>query len=629
MISPASKSKIALTLAIVLASTADAQTLGSAFSYQGQLKESGLPASGLYDFQACLFDSVVAAAPLVCAPDSADVPVAQGLFAVELDFGAAPFSGQQRYLELRARPGVSSGAYTVLSPRQLLRATPEALRANTVPWTGLSAVPAGFSDGVDNVGITSINAGAGLSGGTITTSGTLAIATGGVTNAMVAANAIDSVRISDDSVGAADIGSNAVAAAELADGAVDTASIVDANVTAAKIAPGAIGSAQINTAQVQARITGSCGDGEYFRGINGDGTLDCELLPVAFNRALDSAGDVGSFVAVALRADQRPLIAYYDATNTSLKLYDCADVACASGTRRTVDNSSDVGAHVALAIRPNGLPVIAYRSASLSSLRFYDCSNLACSTGTARTLDNTVTVGPALALALHSDGRPLLAYRDDTNFRLRVYQCDNLACSTGAAFAHPGTDVPHGISIAMRSDGRPLMTFGGNAGSGARVRTYDCSDTGCTSGTLRNLTAVSYTATVAIAIRGNGRPLVASAGIGSSLGVHDCADALCVASTLSLLTSNTTNSVGMTLRSDGRALIAYGVSIASGVSDLRVFDCADSSCTAGSSRNVIGQGDFGKAAAMALRSDGRAVLAYYDAGNDDLRLHICANPDCT
>ena len=177
MTTSASNRKIAPLLVMALASAVQAQSLGSAFTYQGQLKESGLPASGLYDFQACLFDGLVAAAPLVCAPDSADVPVAQGLFAVELDFGAAPFSGQQRYLELRARPGASSGTYTVLSPRQLLRATPEALRANTVPWTGLSAVPTGFSDGVDNVGITSISGGAGLSGGTITTSGTLAIAT--------------------------------------------------------------------------------------------------------------------------------------------------------------------------------------------------------------------------------------------------------------------------------------------------------------------------------------------------------------------------------------------------------------------------------------------------------------------
>lgn len=32
--------------------------LGTSFSYQGQLTEAGQPASGLYDLQVCLFDSV-------------------------------------------------------------------------------------------------------------------------------------------------------------------------------------------------------------------------------------------------------------------------------------------------------------------------------------------------------------------------------------------------------------------------------------------------------------------------------------------------------------------------------------------------------------------------------------------
>jgi hypothetical protein len=40
-----------------------------------------------------------------------------------------------------------------LTPRQLVRATPEALRANSAsvaPWSGLTGVPAGFADGIDN-----------------------------------------------------------------------------------------------------------------------------------------------------------------------------------------------------------------------------------------------------------------------------------------------------------------------------------------------------------------------------------------------------------------------------------------------------------------------------------------------
>ena len=174
---------------LACASPAHAQPLGSEFSYQGQLEESGQPANGLYDLQICLFDSQSNPAPLGCVPDFDDVPVDAGVFTIALDFGSAAFAGQQRFLEMRVRPGASSGDYTVLAPRQLVRATPEALRASVAsaaPWSGLTGVPASLADGVDdNSGgtVTSISAGTGLSGGTITGSGTIGIAIGGVGSA--------------------------------------------------------------------------------------------------------------------------------------------------------------------------------------------------------------------------------------------------------------------------------------------------------------------------------------------------------------------------------------------------------------------------------------------------------------
>lgn len=628
MIRTALKGLFATALTCGVMSATQAQTLGNAFSYQGQLKESGQPATGLYDFQACLFDSLVSAAPLICAPDIGDVPVADGLFTVALDFGAATFSGQQRFLELRVRPGASIDPYTVLNPRQLLRATPEALRANTTPWTGLTAMPTGFIDGIDNVGVSSVSAGAGLAGGPITTTGALAIATGGVTNTMIATDAIDSVRIVNDSVGVADIGANAVMSSELADNSVDTQAIVDANVTTAKIAPGAVGAAQIDVAQVQTRITGSCGDGEYFRGINIDGTLDCELLPVKFDRVLDSVGDVGKFVAMAIRNDDRPVLAYHENSNGSLRLYDCADPVCASGTRRTLDSAGDVGEDISIAIRPNGFPVVAYRDVSNLSLKLYDCNNVACTTGSARILDDTINVNQYLSMALRTDGRPFIVYYDSLS-GLHVYDCDNVTCSSGQRRALPG-GVPTGTSVAIRADGRPLIVIGGNAGAATSVRVFDCNDVACSAGVLRTLTPNTSRYPVSMVLRNDGRPFITMYGTTSTLTSFDCSDADCTSASFSVLDAEVTDQGGaVKLRSNGNLLIAFGRYLSVDEAQVRLFDCTNAACTAGSNRLVIEGGNFGQAIALGLRSDGRPVLAFYDELNQDLRLRICANPECT
>jgi len=53
-------------------------------------------------------------------------------------------------LQIAIRCPAGSGNYTTLTPRQPLTATPYALYSQVAPWGGLSGVPAGFADGVDN-----------------------------------------------------------------------------------------------------------------------------------------------------------------------------------------------------------------------------------------------------------------------------------------------------------------------------------------------------------------------------------------------------------------------------------------------------------------------------------------------
>jgi hypothetical protein len=158
-----------------------AQPVGTAFTYQGRLTDAGNPADGGYDLQLALFDAASGGAQVGATLTRDDVVVASGLFTVSLDFGAV-FTGDKRWLELRVRPGTSTGAYTTLAPRQELTPGPNAVFSANVPWTGVGGKPAGFADDVDNDSggtVTGITAGAGLTGGTITTSGTLAVNFGG------------------------------------------------------------------------------------------------------------------------------------------------------------------------------------------------------------------------------------------------------------------------------------------------------------------------------------------------------------------------------------------------------------------------------------------------------------------
>jgi len=104
-----------------------AAPVGSAFTYQGHLLESGVPASGRYDLRFALF--LVESGGIPGAPflTNAGVTVSNGAFTAPLDFGTNVFAGAGCWLEIGVRSAGAAEDFVALNPRQVLNPVPYAI----------------------------------------------------------------------------------------------------------------------------------------------------------------------------------------------------------------------------------------------------------------------------------------------------------------------------------------------------------------------------------------------------------------------------------------------------------------------------------------------------------------------
>jgi len=149
--------RAALVASAALAvASANAVPFDYAFTYQGVLEDGGSPANGSYDFLFRLFNASAAGAQVGPNVFVNDHVVTDGQFTVILDFGNV-FDGEMLWLQVYVRPGASGGAYTTLSPRQELTATPFAAIAKdlVLPWTRTVNLPGNVmtlrNDGVGRI----------------------------------------------------------------------------------------------------------------------------------------------------------------------------------------------------------------------------------------------------------------------------------------------------------------------------------------------------------------------------------------------------------------------------------------------------------------------------------------------
>jgi len=117
--------------------------LSTSLTYQGQLKDGGVPLTDTADFQFTLWDAPGSGNPPAGGAQVGSVqainalPVTAGLFSATLNasgaFGVNAFNGNARWLQVAVRSPAGAGGFTTLAPRQPLTAAPQALVALSVP----------------------------------------------------------------------------------------------------------------------------------------------------------------------------------------------------------------------------------------------------------------------------------------------------------------------------------------------------------------------------------------------------------------------------------------------------------------------------------------------------------------
>lgn len=205
-----------VTSLCLLASIQTSAAVPQLLSYQGRLTTpDGLPVpNGIYQLHFRIYD-VSSGGSALWYSNAQAVSVTNGLYTYLLGssvpFPNGLFTGN-RWL------GITVNVDPELSPRIQLLSSAFAFtsqNADSVNWSGIKGVPAGFADGTDNVGtgdITAVNTSGGLSGGV----------TSGDANLSIAANGVTSSHVSDGTIVNADISASAAISPSKIAGGVPT-----------------------------------------------------------------------------------------------------------------------------------------------------------------------------------------------------------------------------------------------------------------------------------------------------------------------------------------------------------------------------------------------------------------------
>ena len=355
----------------------------------------------------------------------------------------------------------------------------------------------------------------------------------------------------------------------------------------------------------------------------------------------DGKSNVGLYTSIAIGSDHLPIISYYDDTARALKVAHCEDAACASPATITVvddDASLIEGRYSAIAIGADDLPVISYQGDTGASLRVAKCVDVACALpATITDLDTPATItGTFTSIAIGNNGRPVVSYTDDG---LKVARCANAQCTGSASvtLVDPGAPLTgYHTSIAIGLDGLPIISYYDL--SDTFLKTVKCGNSACSGSLMLNTLDMGdvgeYTA---IGVRDDdGIPVIAYHDAGNgTLKLAICGAVDCTATqtllTLYAVAGETAGvHVDMALANNGRPFISHRNETAN---TLVLTTCLSAGCGDGIvstelDRSELAAAPLGEYTSIAIGPDHMPIISYHDAFTGSLKVVHCRARSC-
>ncbi|MCI1710227.1 MAG: hypothetical protein LKM32_06175 [Chiayiivirga sp.] len=566
-----------------------AAQVGTAFTYQGELKENGAPKPGTVDlrFDAFTLDTgglAINAVPVIL--DS--VPLSNGVFTVQVDFGPGVFTGAQVFVEVGVREDAlgdtaTTTGFATLSPRQAATPTPYAQHAERVAQDAVGGSQ--IADG----GVT----GADIADGTITAADVNTTSTSVGLQRVLSAPCPANQALRSISVLGTPTCIAPVVGVDTPPGSGISSSLSNGVLSLSAAAPPSL--ARLGHSVIDTQRLGSSpsiivgADGlpilSYFQPVDGDlRVMHCrDPQCVAHEDTLiDSAGIVGEFSSITIRNNGLPAISYYDRSLGNLKLAYCLDAACTTHSLATVDSIGDVGQYTSLVSGDSTFAplLVFYHDAGNGDLKSAKCGLTSCPSPTFVTLDSTGNVGKFASAAVGSatgdTSRVWVAYVDETNSAIKILGCIAFGCDfipNTATVVEAGITGVDALSLTIGGDLRAWVTY--NDGTVQRLARCT-SSSNCATATAAVVPAMNGSGALSTGLDGvvwiAGRTSSGRPKLGRCETVESCAAASIW--TLDSFSEPQPSPMSLALGSDGTIVVATTAGVAAG-SELRIGHCAN------------------------------------------------------